>query len=129
MYGIDDIYDIINNGKKLEDKKAEEAKEEKVEDKKPEDKKIDEEKPEDKKADEEKPKEEIITKVEEQKPIEEIQKEAKILSQFIKQNGQAPNYTVSVKSKTKISPDLELFAFAKIIVYYYANKRLPKRKG
>lgn len=51
--------------------------------------------------------------------------QAKRLCQFIKQNGKAPNYITSVKSKTKINPDLELFAFAKIIVYYYANKRLP----
>ena len=51
--------------------------------------------------------------------------QAKRLCKYIKQNGQAPNYTKSVKSKTEINPDLELFAFAKIIVYYYANKRLP----
>lgn len=51
--------------------------------------------------------------------------QAKRLCQFIKQNSQAPNYIMSVKSKTKISPDLELFAFAKIIAYYYTNKRLP----
>lgn len=51
--------------------------------------------------------------------------QAKRLCQFIKQNVKAPNYIKSVKSKSKISPDLELFAFAKIIVYYYANKRLP----
>lgn len=51
--------------------------------------------------------------------------QAKRLCQYIKQNGQAPNYIKSVKSKSLISPDLELFAFAKIIVYYYANKRLP----
>ena len=52
--------------------------------------------------------------------------QAKRLTQFLNQNGQAPNYIKSVKSQTKISPDLELFAFAKIIVYYYANNRLPK---
>ena len=51
--------------------------------------------------------------------------QAKRLCQYILQNGQAPNYIKSVKSKSKISPDLELFAFAKIIVYYYANNRLP----
>lgn len=51
--------------------------------------------------------------------------QAKRLCQFIKQHGQAPNYTKSVKSKKEISPDLELFAFAKIMVFYYANKRLP----
>lgn len=55
----------------------------------------------------------------------DYQDQAKRLCQFIKQNGKAPNYITSVKSKTKINPDLELFAFAKIIVYYYANKRLP----
>lgn len=51
--------------------------------------------------------------------------QAKRLFQYMKQNGQVPNYTKSVKSKKEISPDLELFAFAKIIVYYNANKRLP----
>ena len=51
--------------------------------------------------------------------------QAKRLTQFINQNGQAPNYTKSVKTKTEINPDLELFAFAKIINYYYTNKRLP----
>ncbi|MBQ2652659.1 MAG: hypothetical protein IJF83_03820 [Methanobrevibacter sp.] len=52
--------------------------------------------------------------------------QAKRLTQYLKQNAKAPNYIKSVKSKTLISPDLELFAFAKIISYYYANKRLPK---
>lgn len=52
--------------------------------------------------------------------------QAKRLCQFIGQNGQAPNYIKSVKTASKISPDLELFAFAKILVYYHANKRLPK---
>ena len=51
--------------------------------------------------------------------------QAKRLTQFINQNGQAPNYIKSVKSSTKIAPELELFAFAKIINYYYNNKRLP----
>lgn len=51
--------------------------------------------------------------------------QAKRLCQFIVKNGQAPNYITSVKSKTKISPDLELYAFAKIIAYYYANNKLP----
>lgn len=51
--------------------------------------------------------------------------QAKRLCQFIKQHGKAPNYIKTVKSKKEISPDLELFAFAKIMVFYYANKRLP----
>lgn len=51
--------------------------------------------------------------------------QAKRLFQYIKQNGQVPNYIKSVKSKKEISPDLELFAFSKIIVYYNVHKRLP----
>ena len=51
--------------------------------------------------------------------------QAKRLCQYIINNGKAPNYIKSVKSGSKISPDLELFAFAKIIAYYYANNRLP----
>ena len=51
--------------------------------------------------------------------------QAKRLYQYIKQNEKAPNYIKSVKSSSKISPDLELFAFAKIMSFYYDNKRLP----
>ena len=68
----------------------------------------------------------VTTVIKEQIYESDYKDQAKRLSQFIKQNGKAPNYIKSVKSSTKISPDLELFAFAKIIVYYHANKRLPK---
>ncbi|MGN0175211.1 MAG: cysteine peptidase family C39 domain-containing protein [Methanobrevibacter sp.] len=67
----------------------------------------------------------VNTSIKEDIYASDYKDQAKRLCQYIKQNGQAPNYTKSVKSKTEINPDLELFAFAKIIVYYYANKRLP----
>ena len=52
--------------------------------------------------------------------------QAKRLIQFINQNGKAPNYVRSVKSQTKINPDLILYAFSKIVLSYYKHDKLPK---
>ena len=51
--------------------------------------------------------------------------QSKRIVQYIKQNGQAPNYVTSVKSKKKIRPRLSIYANARIIVWYYNHKILP----
>ena len=51
--------------------------------------------------------------------------QAKRILQFIKQNGRAPNYITSVKSKKKIRPRVSIDALARALVYYYAKKKLP----
>ncbi|MBQ3407988.1 MAG: hypothetical protein IJH12_02135 [Clostridia bacterium] len=67
----------------------------------------------------------VITVINEDIYESDYKDQSKRLCQYLNQNGKAPNYIKSVKSSTKISPDLELYAFAKIIDYYYKNKRLP----
>lgn len=52
--------------------------------------------------------------------------QSKRVVQYIKQNGQAPNYVTSVKSHKKIRPRVSIDALARIIVWYYShNKTLP----
>ena len=52
--------------------------------------------------------------------------QAKRIVQYIKQNGKAPNYVTSVKSKKKIRPKVSIDALARVIVHYYNhNKVLP----
>jgi len=52
--------------------------------------------------------------------------QSKRVVQYIKQNGQAPNYVTSVKSHKKIRPRVSIDALARIIVWYYGhNKTLP----
>ena len=52
--------------------------------------------------------------------------QSKRVVQYIKQNGQAPNFVTSVKSKKKIRPRVSIDALARIIVWYYGhNKTLP----
>ena len=67
----------------------------------------------------------VINDVNERIDVSDYKDQAKRLSQYIKQNGKLPNFVISVKSSTKISPDLLLFAFSKILVYYYKHKILP----
>ena len=51
--------------------------------------------------------------------------QSKRIVQFIKQNGQTPNFVTSVKSKKKIRPRLSVYANARIIVWYYNKRVLP----
>ena len=51
--------------------------------------------------------------------------QAKRILQYMKQNGKAPNYVTSVKSKTKIRPRVSIDALARAIVYYYLKNKLP----
>lgn len=52
--------------------------------------------------------------------------QSKRVVQYIKQNGQAPNYVTSVKSKKRVRPRVSIDALARIIVWYYShNKTLP----
>ena len=52
--------------------------------------------------------------------------QAKRIVQYIKQNGKAPNYVTSVKSKKKIRPKVSIDGLARVIVHYYNhNKVLP----
>ena len=52
--------------------------------------------------------------------------QAKRVVQYIKQNGQAPNYVTSVKSKKRVRPRVSIDALARIIVWYYRHsKTLP----
>ena len=52
--------------------------------------------------------------------------QSKRVVQYIKQNGQAPNYVTSVKSKKRVRPRVSIDALARIIVWYYGhNKTLP----
>lgn len=45
---------------------------------------------------------------------------------YMKQNGQCPNYITTKKSKKKISPRVFIYMMARIIVYYYNNnKKMP----
>lgn len=48
--------------------------------------------------------------------------QCKRIIQYIKQNGQAPNYVTSVKSKKKVRPRVSIDALARIVVWYYAHK-------
>lgn len=51
--------------------------------------------------------------------------QAKRVAQYIKQHGQCPNYTKTVKSKKEVRPRDFIYAFARIIVYYNKNKAWP----
>ena len=48
--------------------------------------------------------------------------QCKRIIQYIKQNGQAPNYVTSVKSKKKVRPRVSIDALARVVVWYYAHK-------
>ena len=52
--------------------------------------------------------------------------QAKRINQYIKQNGQCPNYVTLVTSKKHARPRDFIYAFARILVYYKNNKKLPK---
>ena len=53
--------------------------------------------------------------------------QAKRINQYIKQNGQCPNYVTLVTSKKHARPRDFIYAFARILVYYKNNKNtLPK---
>ena len=45
---------------------------------------------------------------------------------YVKKNGQVPSYIVTRKSKKRVNVNLFIFCLAKILVYYYNNKALPK---
>lgn len=52
--------------------------------------------------------------------------QAKRIAEYIKKNGQCPNYVTTVKSKTKVRPRDFIYAFARIIVWFNThNKVLP----
>lgn len=51
--------------------------------------------------------------------------QAKRIVQFIKQNGKCPNYVTTVKSHKKVRPQDFIYAFARIIVFYFEKHILP----
>ncbi|WP_296882086.1 putative glycoside hydrolase [uncultured Methanobrevibacter sp.] len=48
--------------------------------------------------------------------------QSKRVVQYIKQNGQVPNYVRTVKSKKRVRPRVSIDALARILVYYYSHK-------
>ena len=56
---------------------------------------------------------------------DDYKNQCKRIITFISENGFVPNYVTTTKSKVKVNPDLVLYAFSKILVYYYKNSRLP----
>ena len=68
----------------------------------------------------------VTTVIKEKMSKSDYLDQSKRLVQYCIQSGRIPNYVKSVKSQTKISPDLALYAFAKIIVSYNAKGKLPK---
>lgn len=50
--------------------------------------------------------------------------QAKRILQYMKQNGKAPNFVTTVKSKTKVRPRVSIDALARAVVYYYEKKKL-----
>ena len=50
--------------------------------------------------------------------------QAKRILQYIKQNGKAPNFVTTVKSKTRVRPRVSIDALARAVVYYYEKKKL-----
>lgn len=50
--------------------------------------------------------------------------QAKRIVQYMKQNGKAPNFVTTVKSKTKVRPRVSIDALARAVVYYYEKKKL-----
>lgn len=48
---------------------------------------------------------------------------AKRVASYIKTNKQCPNYATTKKSKKKLRPRVFIYMFARIIVYYYNNKK------
>ena len=63
--------------------------------------------------------------IEEKVTASDFKDQAKRIVQFIKQNGKAPNYVTTVKSKKKIRPRDYIYAFAKIVVFYSTHTRMP----
>ena len=51
--------------------------------------------------------------------------QAKRIVQYIKQNGQCPNYVKTVASKKNVRVRLFIYSFAKILVFYNSKGRLP----
>lgn len=50
--------------------------------------------------------------------------QAKRIVQYMKQNGKAPNFVTTVKSKTRVRPRVSIDALARAVVYYYEKKKL-----
>ena len=50
--------------------------------------------------------------------------QAKRILQYMKQNGKAPNFVTTVKSKTRVRPRVSIDALARAVVYYYEKKKL-----
>lgn len=50
--------------------------------------------------------------------------QAKRILQYMKQNGKAPNFVTTVKSKTRVRPRVSIDALARAVVYYYSKKKL-----
>ena len=50
--------------------------------------------------------------------------QAKRILQYIKQNGKAPNFVTTVKSKTRVRPRVSIDALSRAVVYYYEKKKL-----
>lgn len=50
--------------------------------------------------------------------------QAKRILQYMKQNGKAPNFVTTVKSKTRVRPKVSIDALARAVVYYYEKKKL-----
>lgn len=51
---------------------------------------------------------------------------AERLVSYIEKNKRLPNYVITKKSKKKVRTRLYIYAFAKIVLFYYQKKRLPK---
>lgn len=51
---------------------------------------------------------------------------AKRTEAFIYKNKQCPNYATTKKSKKKLHPKVFIYLMARVVVYYYAKKTLPK---
>ena len=52
---------------------------------------------------------------------------AKRTSDYIKKNKRCPNYATTMKSKKRLRPRVFIYMMARIIVYYYSKKKLPKQ--
>ena len=50
--------------------------------------------------------------------------QAKRIIQYMKQNGKAPNYVTSVKSKKKIRPKVSIDGLARVVVHYYNHNKV-----
>ena len=50
--------------------------------------------------------------------------QAKRILQYMKQNGKAPNFVTTVKSKTRVRPRVSIDALSRAVVYYYEKKKL-----